>query len=103
MTDNPNAPNSDGKTPIYWATYRGHTEIVKILAPLTDNPNAPDGDGFTPIYWAANNDHTEIVKILAPLTDNPNAGDIYGNTPILIYKFYIIFSHLLPQLYRYFF
>ena len=40
--DNPNAPNKDGNTPIHEAAKNGHTEIVKILAPLTDNPNAPN-------------------------------------------------------------
>ena len=31
LTDNPNAPNNDGRTPIYWAAFYDHTEIVKIL------------------------------------------------------------------------
>ena len=53
LTDNPNAPDKCGNTPIYRSAYYGHTEIVKILAPLTDNPNAPDEDGRTPIFWAA--------------------------------------------------
>ena len=70
LTDNPNVPNENGRTPIYWAAYHGHIEIVKILASLTDNPNAPDKDGETPIHWAASNGHKEIVNILAPLTDN---------------------------------
>ena len=82
LTDNPNAPNQWGDTPIFWAAHNGHTEIVKTMAPLTDNPNAPNQWGDTPIYWAAHNGHTEIVKILAPLTDNPNAPDEYGITPI---------------------
>ena len=47
LTDNPNAPDEDGFTPIYWAALKGHTEIVKILAPLTDNSNAPDNYGRT--------------------------------------------------------
>ena len=64
MTDNPNAPNYDRETPIYYAACGGHTEIVKILAPLTDNPNAPNIDGETPIEMAASRGHTEIVKIL---------------------------------------
>ena len=59
-------------TPICQAAWCGHTEIVKILAPLTDNPNNPDEDGRTPIYQAARNGHTEIVKILAPFIDNSN-------------------------------
>ena len=88
LTNNPNAPDEHGKTPIYWAAHEGHTEIVKILAPLTANPNAPNKNGDTPIYWAAWDGHTEIVKILAPLTDNPNAPNKYGRTPIKMAKNY---------------
>ena len=61
MTDNPNAPDENGKTPIDWAAYNGHTEIVKILAPLTDNPNAPNWLGETPSSVAQN---AEIRRIL---------------------------------------
>ena len=32
LTDNPNAPNKNRETPIYWANCNGHTEIVKILS-----------------------------------------------------------------------
>ena len=42
-------PYCGGETLIFWATVEGHTEIVKILAPLTDNPNAPTNSGNTPI------------------------------------------------------
>ena len=38
MTDNPNAVDEDGVTPIHSAVRNGHIEIVKILAPLTVNP-----------------------------------------------------------------
>ena len=33
LTDNPNAPDEYGITPIYWAEHNGHSEIVKILTP----------------------------------------------------------------------
>ena len=82
LTENPNAPNENGDTPIFWAARHGRTEIVKTLAPLTYNPNAPDTNGYTPIYIAAHHGHTEIIKILVPLTDNPNAGNHYVETPI---------------------
>ena len=42
LTENPNAPDRNGYTPIICAAHNGHTEIVKILVPLTDNPNAPN-------------------------------------------------------------
>ena len=83
LTDNPNASDQFGWTPIYRAAYYGHAEIVKILAPLTDNPNAPSEYGQSPILWAAFMGFTEIVQILAPFTNNPNAPNRNGGTPIL--------------------
>ena len=61
LTDNPNAPNNFGVTPIHLAAKYGHTEIVKFLAPLTDNPNAPNNYGNTPTSGAKN---AEICRIL---------------------------------------
>ena len=82
LTDNPNAPDRSGNTPVHMAAFYGHTEVVEILAPLTDYPNAPNIYGETPIYKAAWNGHTDIIKILISLTDNPNAPSRYGRTPI---------------------
>ena len=67
LSDNSNAPNENGETPIHVAASKGHTEIFKILASLTGNPNAPNYIGITPIHCAVNNGHTEIVKYLASL------------------------------------
>ena len=39
LTDNLNAPDKFGNTPLLWAKFNGNTEIVKILIHLTDNPN----------------------------------------------------------------
>ena len=50
-----------GMTPIYLAADNGHTEIVKILAPLTEDPNAPDNDGDFPSLVAKT---VEIGRIL---------------------------------------
>ena len=87
LTDNPNAPDKCGNTPIHVAALNGHTEIVKIMAPLTDNPNAPNQHKITPIHVAVYKGHTEIVKILAPLTNNPNA-PCNGRTPIYWAAYY---------------
>ena len=40
LFDNPNAPYKNGCSHIYLAAFKGHTEIVKILAPLSGAPNA---------------------------------------------------------------
>ena len=82
LMENPNAPDENGRTPLYWAAQKGYIEIVKILAPFSDNPNAADEDGKTPIFEAANRGHTAIVKFLVPLTSNANTPDKDGCTPI---------------------
>ena len=56
-----NAPNQYGSTPIFKAAWFGHTEIVKILAPLTDDINAPNDYEETPSSVAKND---EILRIL---------------------------------------
>ena len=84
----PNAPDEDGKTPIYWAALNGHTDIIKILTPMTSNPNFSTVYGVTPIRNAARKGHTEIVQILASLTDNVNVPSNLGFTPIFWAAFY---------------
>ena len=89
LTDNINAPNANGFTPIMRAHSR--PEMMKLLAPFSTNPNAPDPHGWTPIQlavlqsslsWKPMNVCDEIVSILGPQTDNPNAPDPIGVTPI---------------------
>ena len=65
LTDNPNAQNDFGETPIFWSAINGNIEMIKILLPWTNNPNAVNNMGQTPIYTATCHGHAEIVKILA--------------------------------------
>ena len=54
LTNNPNAPEKYGRTPINEAVrVIGHLNIVKILVNLTENPNAPAILGRKPIYKAS--------------------------------------------------
>ena len=66
--DNPNVPDRYGNTPIFWAAFKGYTDIIKILAPLTDNPNAPKENGQSPIEVAKIFQHIETVKFLESLS-----------------------------------
>ena len=53
---------------IQHAVFRGHLNIVRILAPITSNPNFE-----TLIHFAAMNGQVDVLKFLAPLTKNPNS------------------------------
>ena len=69
--------------PIYLAAKNGHTEIVKILAPMINDPNPSvfinreyDKVGrCTPIHIAAVNGHADVIEILAPLVGNLEADE----------------------------
>ena len=63
LTDNPNAPDNNGETPIYLAAANGYTEMVRISAPLTNNHNAPGYyDGKTPTELAKNEEIRRILE-----------------------------------------
>ena len=81
-TDNPNAPDDMGWTPILLAANKGHTEVVKFLVNCMDNPNAPDNNENTPMHFAVMNGHTEVVKVLVSCINNPNAPGNNGATPM---------------------
>jgi ankyrin repeat protein len=48
----PDRQDKEGRTPLSWATARGHTEVVKAL--LSDgrvDPEQQDNYGQTPLSW----------------------------------------------------
>ena len=81
LTENPNAPCYNGKTPIYVAAEnrlqlrgmkRKHNKIVKFLAPLTDNPDAPDNCGNTPSSVTKSSAIRKLLKSF-DTNDEPSA------------------------------
>ena len=80
LTNNPNAPNEIGSTPIYLAAqklsiYWPLWQTILMLLTILDKLQYPK-------YRAVSCGYTEIVKILAPSTNNPNNPNNDGETPI---------------------
>ena len=78
FVENPNAPDQDGWTPIYFAANDGHLDVLKLLVPLYENFNDPiNGSickGSTPLETALESyiaypsqGGYEVIKYLAPL------------------------------------
>jgi len=80
-------PRKLGITPLYWATVKGQTELVKLLIDSTDdgvNASCTE-DGETALHIAAQNGHTEVVKLLLDHKADVNASrDTDGVTALRV-------------------
>jgi ankyrin repeat protein len=59
-----NKANIDGYTPIYWASVRGHLEVVQALIAAGADVNKANKTGRTPISQASYNGRLEVVQAL---------------------------------------
>ncbi|KAL2064482.1 hypothetical protein VTL71DRAFT_4976 [Oculimacula yallundae] len=68
-----NNTDGQGRTPLSWATARGHTEVVASLLEHVKDPDVDDDQGLKPLHYATQGNHHQIVKLLvssgvSPLT-----------------------------------
>jgi ankyrin repeat protein len=61
---NINHQNRNGRTPLFWAASRGHTETVRTLLEAGADVNLADNDSKTPLSLATEEGHTAIVNLL---------------------------------------
>jgi ankyrin repeat protein len=88
---------SGERTPLYWASEKGYTEIVKLLIERGADVNACDEFGETPLHRASYNGYLEIASILIKEKANIHAkcvkadvsGNIFKNTPLNYARGYV--------------
>lgn len=76
-----NHADEDGRTPLFQAAMRGHTDVVRLLISHDPFPlaNTKDRYGATPLIAAARNGHAEAVELLLTLDDaNIQETDDFG-------------------------
>ena len=76
--------NHAGVTPLYYAAYHGHTNIVKLLIDNHANINIAINDGSMPLHIAAQNGYTDIVKLLINNGADINKAMNNGARPLFI-------------------
>ena len=62
----PDKPDSNGQTPLWWATRCQDVEMVRILTQAGANPNKADKDGKTPLMLASSMGDMRLVAVLRP-------------------------------------
>lgn len=92
-----NGLDGQERTPLSWASARGHAEVVSLLLENRANADTDDYFGLKPLHYAAQANHYKIVKLLMeagvdPMTiktkEDPgrqcgNAPFTRGETPLL--------------------
>ncbi|KAF2645322.1 ankyrin, partial [Massarina eburnea CBS 473.64] len=59
-----NTTDANGRTPLYWAAWRGDVSNVKELISHGANVNIEDYEGFAPLARAAQAGHLSTVRVL---------------------------------------
>ena len=80
-------PVISGWTPMDFAAFHGHLDIVKWYAEILEDPNPAritndEFNGRTPMHLAAQKGHYDIVVFLSQLVNDTNPSDQNGYTPL---------------------
>jgi ankyrin repeat protein len=78
-----NYKDSNGDTPLIWASVRGHMNVIELLLSKGANLHDKDNDGNSPIIAASQYGHKEVVELLLSKGADPNNKNIIGDSPII--------------------
>ena len=78
----PNARESDGATPLFWAVGSRQTRAVELLLESGADVNAPNGVGGTPLHVAASLGLEDIAKLLLAKGARVDVFDMKGHSPV---------------------
>jgi ankyrin repeat protein len=59
-----NAASRDGYTPLWLATFKGHSKVVELLIGAGADANHAALDGTTPLWVAIAHGHDRVVELL---------------------------------------
>ena len=81
---NPDIADSEGWTPLMWATQLNDLDMINLFIEYGANPNLKDYYyEETALIIALTNDYIEVVETLLEAGADPNLTDSYGWTPLM--------------------
>lgn len=83
-SENVNAIDYQGHTPLHYAATTGQDAIISLLLQYRVNVNATDVLGNTPLHYAAGQGHCNSVKILLEAGAEPHLKNASGKTPLAL-------------------
>ena len=75
--------NRQGRTPLMFASFKGHVEIVHLLLQNGSEPNMASFKGETALIAASQEGHTEIVHLLLEAGADPNVFHSNNQTALM--------------------
>ncbi|XP_074657628.1 transient receptor potential cation channel subfamily A member 1-like [Tubulanus polymorphus] len=79
-----NKQDKNGRSPLYLATSRGHTDVVEYLILLGADISLPNKEEKSPLYVAAYFGHLEIVASLLSAGVDINQSDSHNKTALYV-------------------
>ncbi|PTB58597.1 hypothetical protein M431DRAFT_63203, partial [Trichoderma harzianum CBS 226.95] len=80
---NPDSCDSNGQSPLLWATRNGHEDVIKLMIEANADLEVRDKEeGATPLIWAARKGYKNVVTLLLERGGEINAKDNHGRTPL---------------------
>lgn len=76
------AIDAQGWTPLHYASFNGHADIVEYLIGKQVPLDTPAPNGQTALMLAARNGHMDVVKLLVAAGADKNLDDPNGNTAV---------------------
>lgn len=94
------AADTDGVTPLHWATGYALQDMVHKLLTAGANVNAEDKFSITPLHQAVDAGSIPIIQMLLDAGANINARNIKGQTPLAIAEGKRVMTGLGEDLYK---
>ena len=74
----------NGNTPLTWAAWKGHAEVVKLLLAKNASTDLQDMNGETALLLAADKGHAKVVELLLAKNASTDLQTKNGDTALLL-------------------